>query len=90
MIENAIEPEFSEFVERQVASGRFRSPAEVVSEGLRLLREREQLRDALIRDLQTGIDQLDAGEGVVVDSPAAQESFIAGIFERGARRRRTT
>jgi putative addiction module CopG family antidote len=90
MIENAIEPHLSEFVEPQVASGRFRSPAEVVSEGLRLLREQERLRNALVADLQVGIDQLDASEGVVVDSPAAEEALIAGIIERGTRRRGTS
>jgi len=79
MIQSLIEPEFNEFVHREIASGKFRSERELVSEALRLLQDRERRRDALIGDLQAGIDQLDRGEGAVVDSPAAQQALITAI-----------
>ncbi len=88
MIQSLIEPEFKEFVHREVASGKFRSERELVSEALRLLQTRERKRDALIADLEVGIDQLDRGEGTVVDSPAAQEALVAAIAERGTARKR--
>ena len=49
-----------QFVEGLVASGQFASADEAVAEGVRLLMSRQQLR----ADIQRGIDQLDAGQGI--------------------------
>ena len=49
-----------QFVEGLVASGQFASADEAVAEGVRLLMSRQQLR----ADIQKGIDQLDAGQGI--------------------------
>ena len=49
-----------QFVEELVASGQFASADEAVAEGVRLLMSRQQLR----ADIQKGIDQLDAGQGI--------------------------
>lgn len=51
---------YSPIVERLIAEGKFRSEEEVVAEGLRLV----VLRDELDRDIQAGIDDLDAGNRV--------------------------
>ena len=48
------------FVEALVASGQYRSANEAVADGVRLLMDRQQLR----ADIQKGIDQLDAGQGM--------------------------
>jgi antitoxin ParD1/3/4 len=49
---------FADFIERQVQAGRYRSPSDVVSAGLRLLEEQElkieRLRAALIEGEQSG------------------------------------
>jgi len=49
---------FADFIERQVQAGRYRSPGDVVSAGLRLLEEQElkieRLRAALIEGEQSG------------------------------------
>jgi len=58
MIDVSIPAEFEPFVQHAVQSGEFRSPDEVVAEGLRLLRNREALREAV----RAGVDQLDAGQ----------------------------
>jgi len=47
---------FSEFVEQQVASGRYTSASEVIRAGLRLLQEREEKLQALRQALQEGLD----------------------------------
>jgi antitoxin ParD1/3/4 len=47
---------FNDFVEEQVASGRYTSASEVVRAGLRLLREREEKMQALRDALQKGLD----------------------------------
>lgn len=55
----ALGDHFANFVERQVASGRFGSVSEVVRAGLRILEEREAkleaLRAALIKGEESGI-----------------------------------
>ena len=71
---SAIPPEFRQFVQQELASGRFQSTEEVVGEGLRLLRERR--RQELQERLQVGIDQLDRGEGIELD-----DAELAGFLD---------
>jgi antitoxin ParD1/3/4 len=58
--------EFEEYVRAKVESGDYASASEVVRDGLRLLREKEQLLEARLQSLrgeiQRGIDQLERGE----------------------------
>ena len=59
----SLTPELESFVQGKVQSGMYHSASEVVREGLRLLREQDQLRDIRLAELkaqvQIGIDQLD-------------------------------
>jgi antitoxin ParD1/3/4 len=58
-------PEYQEFVAQNVASGRYRSEIDVIQEGLRLLRERENERaklEDLRRDIALGIEEADQGK----------------------------
>jgi antitoxin ParD1/3/4 len=59
-------PELEAFVEERVASGRFATAGEAVREGLRLLEEREQERDAILAELrqeiEIGVEQAKAGK----------------------------
>ncbi|MDY0170623.1 MAG: CopG family transcriptional regulator [Thermoguttaceae bacterium] len=50
----------AQFVERLVASGEYRSTDEAITDGVRLLMGRKQLQ----AEIQTGIDELDAGRGI--------------------------
>ena len=54
-----------EFVEKEVASGNYSTASEVVRDGLRMLREEravyEQKLANLRREIQVGIDDLEAG-----------------------------
>ena len=59
-------PELEAFIEERVASGRFATAGEAVREGLRLLEEREQEREAVLtelrQDIELGVEQAKAGK----------------------------
>jgi antitoxin ParD1/3/4 len=59
-------PELEAFIEERVAAGRFATAGEAVREGLRLLEQHEQQRDAVLADLrqeiETGVEQAKAGK----------------------------
>ena len=84
----SLTPELKQFVESCVASGRYRNAGEVIREGLRLLGEREQAREAAREELRTklgrGIEQADRGE--LIDGDAVFEE----IRQLSARRRAET
>jgi antitoxin ParD1/3/4 len=64
--------ELEEFVEQKVRSGLYQTASEVVRDGLRLLRERDELRrdqlEALRRDIAVGVDQADRGQVAPLDA----------------------
>lgn len=61
----SLTPELEQIVSLKVSSGLYNSASEVVREGLRLLQQRDQLRqmklEALRTEIQKGIDDLEAG-----------------------------
>lgn len=70
----SLTPQLETFVKQKVASGMYNSVSEVMREALRLLEERDTLKtiklDALRRDIQEGLDQLDAGHASPLDMDA--------------------
>jgi len=60
-----------DFVNRKVSSGRYGSASEVVREALRLLEDKDRVREAQLGELRgeiaKGLDQLDAGAGEPLD-----------------------
>lgn len=67
----SLTPQLESYVKQKVAAGMYNSVSEVMREALRLLEERDALKDiklaALRRDLQDGIDELDREEGTPLD-----------------------
>jgi antitoxin ParD1/3/4 len=64
----AIGAHFERFVRKQIESGRYTSASEVVREALRLLEEREKLREAQIKNLRAQLQQgIDSGLGISAD-----------------------
>lgn len=55
-----IPPDLNLFVQQMISCGSYRDESELLIDGLRLLRSREQLR----ADVNAGIDQLLNGEGL--------------------------
>lgn len=64
----SLSPELDDFVATRVASGRYLTASEVVRDGLRLLEERERLREETLtrvrQKVEEGFASLDRGEGV--------------------------
>lgn len=62
----SLTPELEQFVHAKVKSGRYLSASEVVREALRLLEERDRLREMQLQTLREkiaiGIEQSDRGE----------------------------
>ena len=78
---------FDEFVAVLLKSGYYQTQSEVLREGLRLLKEREDLKQMrlaeLRREIAIGSEQADQGQ--FVDGPEA----LAKIRERSTQRKRT-
>jgi len=74
------------FIAELLKSGMYQTQSEVVREGLRLLKEREELKELRLAELRKeiaiGSEQADRGE--LVDGP----KVFAEIRQRGAQRRR--
>jgi antitoxin ParD1/3/4 len=62
----SLTPELEQYVNGKVQSGLYHSASEVIREGLRLLREKDEVHrkklQALRRDIQVGIDQAERGQ----------------------------
>lgn len=71
----SLTPELETMVGDKVKSGLYNSASEVLREALRLMKEQDQLKahrlHELRRDINAGITQLDAGQGVAFESPQA-------------------
>lgn len=69
--------ELEEIVDQKVKSGLYSSASEVVREGLRLLQQRDEMRDAKLNalraEIQKGIDDLEAGR--IYDGPSTMAEF---------------
>jgi antitoxin ParD1/3/4 len=84
----SLTPELEEFVHKKVESGMYLSASEVVREALRLLDERDRLRQLRVEDLRKeliiGIEQADRGE--LIDG----EIVLEKLLERGMKRAEKT
>ena len=78
---------FDEFVADLLKSGYYQTQSEILREGLRLLKEREEVKQLRLAELRkeaaVGAEQADRGQ--FVDGPEA----FAKIRQRSARRKRT-
>ena len=70
----SLTPQLEGYVKQKVSTGLYNSASEVIREGLRLLEERDSLKQiklqALKQELNAGIESLDAGKGRAFDKDA--------------------
>jgi antitoxin ParD1/3/4 len=86
MSTTSLPPDLEKFVHDQLASGKYQSSADVLTDAVRLLRDRELRREELRTEIDRGIRQLEAGECVDLDSDAALEAFFDDADARGRKR----
>ena len=68
-----------EFVRQKVAIGEYETASEVVREGLRLLKQRDEVWKAEVRSkIKQGVDSIRAGRGV----PAEQVKAEVAAFKK--------
>lgn len=79
----SLTPELEEIVGIKVKSGLYNSASEVVREGLRLLQQRDEMREikleALRAEIQKGVDDLEAGR--VRDGSEVMAEFKNRLLE---------
>jgi len=64
----SLNPHFEELVKSKVESGLYNSASEVMREALRLLEERDQLRELRLEELRREIQKgIDSGEATPLD-----------------------
>lgn len=73
----SLTPELEQLVNDKVKTGMYQTASEVIREGLRLLRERDQRLEALRRDIRAGFEAAERGEYTDFD-----ESNIGELAER--------
>ena len=85
----SLSPTLEELVQRKVATGLYNSASEVIREALRLLEERDQMREIRIETLRKGIrvglDQLERGEASEYDDQSLNS--LAADFKAKGRKR---
>jgi antitoxin ParD1/3/4 len=78
----SLTPELTQFVQDLVQTGMYHSSSEVIRDGLRLLRDREQLRqiriDELRKEIAIGLEQLEQGEYTVMTENTFEEIKAEG------------
>jgi antitoxin ParD1/3/4 len=83
--------ELEEFVNRKVGSGLYQTASEVVRDGLRLLRERDELHqtklDELRREIAIGVEQAAQGKVAPFNEETIERIKTAGRSRRSKRAR---
>ncbi len=80
----SLPPELQQFVEQELASGRYQTREDVICEALRLLRERKL--HELRKELDAGLQQLKRGEGIEIEDERSLQAFFDDIKARARER----
>ncbi|MDA0838234.1 MAG: hypothetical protein O3B01_17115 [Planctomycetota bacterium] len=74
----SIPADLREFLDAEIATGIYASEEEALTEGLRLLRRRTELR----KELQVGVDQIQQGEMVTIHDKEESNTYRDQLKER--------
>jgi antitoxin ParD1/3/4 len=85
MMSIVLTPEQEQFIQEQIARGRFKSPDEALAEAFRLLQEKYREYESWIETVRQQVDEaaveLDRGEGIPLETvmEQLQDKFRRGI-----------
>lgn len=83
-MEITLTPELEDLVNEKVKSGKYDSPSQVVRDGLRLLKEQDQLEqlrmEELHREVMKGVEQMKNGQFITYSSAG---KLVEEIIRRG-------
>jgi antitoxin ParD1/3/4 len=82
----SLPPDVEQFVQAQLAAGKYESASQVVSDAVRVLRDRQTRLELLRAEIERGIKQLDAGEFIEIESDTELRQFFEDIQARGLQR----
>jgi antitoxin ParD1/3/4 len=80
----SLTPELEKFIDGKVGSGLYNNASEVVREGLRLLKEHDEVRLKWREQIERGWLQAEAGE--VTDGPKAMAAIRRRVSTRAKKR----
>jgi antitoxin ParD1/3/4 len=80
----SLTPQLEALVNAKVKNGMYQTASEVIREGLRLLKERDEQR-RLREDVQFGFDEIARGHYIDVDEKGLKK-FFADVKARGRKR----
>jgi antitoxin ParD1/3/4 len=82
----SLTPELEKLIQEKVASGLYQTASEVIREGLRLLKERDDRQTTTLREaIQEGLTQLE--QGAYQDyTDATLKELAQGVKQRGRER----
>jgi antitoxin ParD1/3/4 len=86
MVIPSLPSEYEQFVQGEVASGRFPTPLDVVCEALKQYREQQERLDTLKQEIQMGLDELRRGESIQIRNEAELDAYFDEIEARGRER----
>ena len=79
MIDASFPPDLAQFVQQELASGRYKSEQELVQVAVRALRDQESNLQRFRAELQKRLDGLDRCEGIELDGDDALRDFLTEI-----------
>jgi antitoxin ParD1/3/4 len=81
----SLTPELERLVAEKVQSGMYQTSSEVIREGLRLLKDRDERLESLRRDIRAGFEAVDRGEYTDYEASSVQE-LADRVKARGRKR----
>ena len=81
----SLTPELERLVTDKVKSGMYQTSSEVIREGLRLLKERDERLQSLRNDIRSGFEAIDRGEFSDYD-PSKVQVLADRVKNRGRKR----
>lgn len=76
-------PEQKQYVERQVATGKYASESTLVQQALEVLQRRDERIAEVQAGVQRGVEDMEAGRYRTISTPAEAEALAEEIKQRG-------